>query len=355
VRSFVPFGGLWAMPIEVPYSLLVRDGDLAWSCGQVPLDGAARVLAPGDLARQTEIVCDTVEEVLRRGGLAREDLGKLLLYYVAREDGDRERMTALCRARFGARPLLVPIAVPHFYYDGLRLEVDAFAGARRGQVVEKSNAAGSVHILDGGELAWAAVNLVPGRLAEGEDLLGAALRELDLHKDGRISEHWIAPPGATAQTLRETDLISDEGALVAGACDRDEVIGELTFAKGNGEAARTWSKEVSDVRVAGRQRGRLTWVSARCLDGGLDLVEQTTHLMAAIERMLRELGVTFQDVVKSTSHYVGGSTPEELHDNMGVRNHYYRKPGPASTGLPVFALADPNSRIAVDVLAARRG
>lgn len=192
------------MPIETPYSLLVTDGELAWSCGQIPLDGASRVMAPGDLARQTDIVCDTIEEVLRLGALPNDAIGKIVLYYVAREAGDKGRMIALCRARFGERPILVPIAVPYFYYDELLLEVDVFASARQGRVIEKSNDRARVRILDGGELAWAAMSVAVGHLAEGEKLLEAALQEIDLQKGDRISEHWIAPIGDAKGTDRKS-------------------------------------------------------------------------------------------------------------------------------------------------------
>ena len=350
------------MPIEIPYSLLVKDGDLAWTCGQIPLDGASQVMAPGDLVMQTEIVCDYVEEILRLGALPANAIAKLVLYYVSRQEGDKDRMMAVCRARFGDRPVLVPIAVPYFYYDELLLEMDVFASARQGRVIEESNDAGSVHMVDGGELAWASMTVTVGHLAEAENLLEAALHELELQNGDRISEHWVAPIGdadgshfdTTAKTLREMMLISDQGALVKGAEGHDALVGELTYAREPCEAAAISSRDVSDVRVVTRKKGRFDWVSARCLDGSLDLVEQTSRLMEVIDQTLRELGITFENIVKSTSHYVGGGSPDELHDNMAVRNRYYKKPGPASTGLPVFGLADCNSRIAVDILATRR-
>ena len=72
--------------------------------------------------------------------------------------------------------------------------------------------------------------------------------------------------------------------------------------------------------------------------------------MEVLAETLAAEGMDFSSVVKSTSHYVGGSTPEELYANMMIRNGYYRRPGPASTGLPVSGLADRNSRIVVDFL-----
>ena len=58
----------------------------------------------------------------------------------------------------------------------------------------------------------------------------------------------------------------------------------------------------------------------------------------------------FDAVTKATTHYVDRSAAEDLHDNMAVRNAYYRRPGPASTGLPVAAFPFSSSKIAVDVL-----
>ena len=57
--------------------------------------------------------------------------------------------------------------------------------------------------------------------------------------------------------------------------------------------------------------------------------------------------------MKSTTHYAGDASAAALHDNMSVRNAYYRKPGPASTGVPVFGFAAPACKVAVDVLALR--
>ncbi len=44
-------------------------------------------------------------------------------------------------------------------------------------------------------------------------------------------------------------------------------------------------------------------------------------------------GWRFAAVCKATTRYVGSSAAQALHDNMQVRNAYYRRPGPASTGL----------------------
>ncbi len=72
--------------------------------------------------------------------------------------------------------------------------------------------------------------------------------------------------------------------------------------------------------------------------------------MRAIDRSLAGAGLRFADVCKATTHYAGGSTEAELHDNMSVRNGYYAAPGPSSTGLPVAAFPLSRSLITIDLL-----
>jgi hypothetical protein len=56
-------------------------------------------------------------------------------------------------------------------------------------------------------------------------------------------------------------------------------------------------------------------------------------------------------VVKQQTFYVGGAREEDLYENMRVRNRYYRRPGPASTGLAVYGMVDADSLITVELLA----
>ena len=124
----IPFDS-WNMPVPVQVSQLVRDGDLAWSCGQCPLDTDGQVLFPGDLTAQAERVCDYIENVLGQGGLTADSVAKLVIYHAAPTTVEETAMLSVFRQRFGDLPLLVPVAVPHFYYDGMLIEVDVYAAA----------------------------------------------------------------------------------------------------------------------------------------------------------------------------------------------------------------------------------
>ena len=242
-RRFVPFGELWSMRIDVPYSFLVIDGEQAWSCGQLALDSAGEVLHPGDLAAQSTIVADNLVEILRRADLDTDGIGELVLYH-SPADADALAAMRVAFRRVAPHARLVPFAVPHFYYDGVELEVDLFYGP----LIE-----------------------------------------------------WPTPRATAA----------------------------------------------GDVRLTTARSGRFTRIEARVVDGIGGLVPQTEAVMAALDGYLPELSLAYTDVVKSTTHYVAGDSPEELHDNMAIRNRRYSSPGPASTGVPVDGFADPACRIVV--------
>ena len=90
----VPFDGLWEMAIDVPYSMLAGRGDLAWSCGQLALGAGARVQALGDLLAQADIVADHLGTILRRAGLDRSRVRRLVAYYVPKTERDGPALTA---------------------------------------------------------------------------------------------------------------------------------------------------------------------------------------------------------------------------------------------------------------------
>lgn len=126
-RRFVPFGDLWDMRIDVPYSFLVIDGDHAWSCGQLALDPAGTVKHPGDLPAQSVVVAANLLEILQRAELDQGHIAELVLYHGPNEPGLVEQMLTTFRD-VAPGAVLTPVAVPHFYYDGVELEVDLFWG-----------------------------------------------------------------------------------------------------------------------------------------------------------------------------------------------------------------------------------
>ncbi len=325
-RTFVPFDSLWQMRIDVPYSLLVRDGDYAWSCGQLALDGDSNVLAAGNLAEQSSLVAGYIAQVLERGGLGPEHLKRLVLYYVPDGPGTEqiEHMWSAFRSVLGDDVLLDPVPVPHFYYDGIVLEVDAFAGP----------------IVDD-RFEWVSIDTPSSDVNSSIETIST---------EGLLTSRWFAPTTRLADTAADLEargLVHDAGAVVSAGPFADRVRGSLLYV--DGPCAEQHSS-ANNVRVTSRRADGFGWVAARSTDASKGLVEQTEQIMDAIAKCLDDQGVGFDAVVKSTTLYVGGSSAEELHDNMSVRNRRYEKPGPASTGLPVFGFADPATLVTVDVL-----
>ncbi|MGH6928910.1 MAG: hypothetical protein ACREEV_11375 [Dongiaceae bacterium] len=153
--------------------------------------------------------------------------------------------------------------------------------------------------------------------------------------------------------LAGAGLIGDRGAVAqAGLSSGASLVGELTFARPDGAGpAPIVRRHVSDLEsVTVRKNGRYFWISGRANTPSRGLVDQTRSAMRAIDAEMLSHGWRFDDVCKATTHYVGGSSEEELHSNMAVRNDYYRSPGPASTGLPVLGFPCSASLITVDVL-----
>lgn len=356
MRSHVPFEALWSMPIEVPYSLMLRAGNHAWSCGQLALDSDSSVMAANDLGAQSRIVRGYIDEILIRGDLPASSIRRMILYYVERRPGDRDRMCDIFRQHFGNAVLLDPVPVPHFYYDGVLLEVDVFCDMGDGRSGSRSRAGLALEFVDSGEVVRVSLETSYDSLELATQMLEENVQELEIGRADVLSEHWFAPNhllSETASQLSQSGHKSDAGALVDVGRGTDMIRGVFTFVRAASHAGEPEVQNFDGLRILSRSRGAFTWVHARSLNRDLDLVDQTKQIMGGIERVFDRLDVTFADVVKSTAHYAGSSSPEELHDNMRVRNGYYTKPGPASTGLPVFGFSDPASRIVIDVTAMR--
>jgi len=356
MRLHVPFEALWSMPIEVPYSLMLRAGGYAWSCGQLALDSDSSVMAADDLGAQCRIVRDYVDEILTRGDLPASSVQRMLLYHVDRGIGERDRMLHIFRQRFGDAVLLDPIPVPHFYYDGVLLEVDVFCRMGGSRTDSTSRAGAALKLVDSGEFVWASLETSADSLGAATQLLEENVQQLGIARADVLSEHWFAPNrllSEAAARFSKSGHEMDAGALVDVGRGTDSIRGIFTFVRGASLSGGSERHDTEDLRILSRRGGAFTWVHARSLNRNLDLVDQTKQIMGGIERVFDRLGVTFAEVVKSTAHYTGGSSPEELHDNMRVRNGYYSKPGPASTGSPVYGFSDPASRIVVDVTTMR--
>jgi 2-iminobutanoate/2-iminopropanoate deaminase len=111
-----------------PYSQGLVEGGFLFSSGQVPLDPATGRLVEGGLDASAERVFDSIEAILREGGLALSDVVKATVYLTRAEDF--APLNAVYARRFGdhrpARSTVIVAALP----AGASLEIDVIARTR---------------------------------------------------------------------------------------------------------------------------------------------------------------------------------------------------------------------------------
>jgi hypothetical protein len=311
-------GLVWSMPVPVACSLAVATGGLAATCGQCPLDAAGGVLHPGDAGAQAVAVAQAGRVAL--GHLPVPHHAALLIVYHAAPDPALV-LSPLATAFPGV--VLVPVRLPHFYYAGMAVEVDILATATPPRVHRQATGGASVTQISGGPLDWVRVSA-----PAGADL-AAALATLD---PGRLlAAHWFAadPPPAVWDPAPAARVIpqGDEGVTAI-----------LTLAPGPVTAGHTPGGAVL------RRAGRFAWIAAQ--GARPDLAAAAHAAMDALDLP----GIPGLIPVKATTHYAGGPGPDDLHANLAVRHARFPRPGPASTGVPVRALA--GAALAVDMLCA---
>ncbi len=320
MRRFVPFGTHWAMGIDVPYSFGVVDHGQFWSCGQCPIDLDANVRAPGDLEAQLRIVAGYICDQFTSHGVPPSRISKLVAYIVG-DEADLAMTPRVLSEALGAAPLVIAVGVPHFYYPGMRVEIDVYGAAASAE----------------GNFAHRMLTQMPQRAAPSHIL---AARLYVSSKGDRVDSArvWSDALGHDAGAAIHVELPSDTPALadiveVPAATARSEII------------------DVGGIRLVKRQAGRYLTLLGRSTRANRPVPEQTKAIMEAQAQALRAEGLNFTDVVKQQTHYVGSSGAEDLYANMRIRNGYYTKPGPASTGLAVFGFADPATAITIELLA----
>ncbi len=69
-----------------PYSQAVAFGNLLFCAGQIPLDPATGELVAGDVAAQTERVCENIRAVLAANSMTLADVVKTTVFLLTMED-----------------------------------------------------------------------------------------------------------------------------------------------------------------------------------------------------------------------------------------------------------------------------
>jgi reactive intermediate/imine deaminase len=112
------------------YCDAVRFGDLLFIAGVAPTDASGKVVSD-DVAEQARQVFRNMKLILDAAGAGFADILKVTVYLL--DVNDRTRINPVRKEVFGAaRPASTLIGISELAIPGMKIEIEAVAGLRRG-------------------------------------------------------------------------------------------------------------------------------------------------------------------------------------------------------------------------------
>jgi enamine deaminase RidA (YjgF/YER057c/UK114 family) len=381
----------------------MRAGEMLWVGGQVDLTSAGEVRNAGDLPAQIPNCMANFRRVLEDLGADLEDLVKLLCFYVNDGTIDEQEFLASIAANLpsGAHPAVTAIPVPYLAYPGMLVEIEGYA--MRGEddrPLPRAYAQASglsplpepfVHGLRCGKMIFLSAQSsldALGRVLSPHDILaqtrqvmdrlGRALRSLGADFNDVVKvNRWYVGHGtiedfepaalACASHFREPGPAATGIPLPRHAVDGQMIEIELIAMRGEDGSylprRHAWPQSLWDWHVHLPYKHGLKCHDMIFLGGQVSLdkqgravhpgslTAQTRQAMTHIGTILKELGGDYGDVCKVLALYQGSSSEEDLHKNLSIRSSFFADPGPATTGIPLPALAYPDMVIEIDIYA----
>ncbi|MGB5705204.1 MAG: RidA family protein [Arenicellales bacterium] len=375
----------WRMQVEIPFSMGVMDHGLFMLCGQADLKGKGEVQHAHDLYAQTQASLRHILNIVEDLDCSMSDLAKLVIYYV--NNGETDELTYIEfiaeALEFSPLPAITMVPLKHFFYPGLMVEIDAFGfvGPKNNRVVIPSSVhpfsqavkqngftlSGAVRALDSNGRA-----LDPGdAVAQSylvQEKIDALLQQINARREdivkvnnwfvgvdnteiwsqsAKVRADWYPEPGPVA-TGMPLHAMQPKGAMIQTEFwtmqDQHDASLEKKYSWPDGH----WDWPIHLPFKHGVQCGGFIFVggqvsmdsAARILDPD-DMPKQTITSMENLRAVLSEFGADFEDIIKMNCFYQGGGQPEELHCNLEIRAGYFKRPGPASTGIPLNNLCYP--------------
>ena len=403
-RKFHPQDHL-SIGVELNHSHGLACGELLFVGGQADIDASATVTCPGDLQRQVEIAMEDVSRTLSGLGADTRDLVKLTGFYVPADDNSADAVLETMAAHLGVSatpgPAVTLVPIETHCFNGLVFEVEGIA--MRGQNGERlARSAG--WIADGARLPAAfSQSLRCGQMiftsgqcaldesgairhegslvgqsrvvldklqrllqCHGADLHDAvkanvfnvepgeqeSWKEAALVRAGYYREPGPAATGISLPRLERDGLMIRKDVIAMRGVDGARLARETAWPDGH------WDWPVHLPYRHGLKVGDLVFLGGQVsltADGAVidpgDMPAQTIAAMDNIEKVLAELGLGLENIVKINTFYVGTRGETDLQENASVRAGYYRGPGPASTGIPFPYLAYEDMLIEIDCVA----
>ena len=347
----------WKMRISHPYSMLCSSDDLAVSCGQAPIGEYSNVLFSGDLGKLTNQVISTMKQILSDGNLSNDDLERIVVFGSAQYSVD----TKDCLNRFKQSApdscTIFEVPLPPLFYDDLLLEVDYYAIPKRSINPNISTFSISLNIdIDSEHLPGCVQQELTNQCKEN-------LKRKNLNWSNVVKISFFAPckkytfweslaSWRTRLAISPLPAVSD---VVSEASNLNQITIDVTCVT-NPEWGNP--RPIGKVLKGGHPEaictGPLLFTSALYSEedsASLSVTDEVTSIMQRYQSLLASEGMSFNNVIKSTTFYDGFGSADALHENMSARNQYYQIPGPGSTGLPVSNFPYPEKRTSIELIA----
>jgi enamine deaminase RidA (YjgF/YER057c/UK114 family) len=379
---------------------------MIWVGGQVDLTPAGVVCNPSERPLQTRNAMAHFSSALHALECDLEDLVFLLCFYVndgSVDEGAFLEEVASCLPD-GAVPAINAVPVPYLAYPGMMVEIEGYAMRREdGGRIEKTVASHQSlcplptpfsQAVRSGKMIF--VSGQYPRLAEG-----TVYHQGDsVAQTRRIMEHVTALLGQFGASCRDVvklnrwyagnvgikdfepaalacaGFFDEPGPAATGIplprhADPDVAI-KISVVAMLGEDGthlsrrHVWPESLWDWHIHLPYKHGLACEEMIFLGGQVsldkkgralypnDLPAQTHQAMQHIGTILNELGADYDDVCKITTVYQGDCGSETLHGNLSIRAGYFRDPGPATTGIPLPALAYESMVIEIDTFAMKK-
>ena len=388
----------WTLPVETPYSMGVRAGELIVLGGQVAMGADGIVRYAGEVAAQLDATIDAIESVLNELNAELADVRQLVVYYVSDGRIDEASHRRRIARRFAARTptTLSFVPLPYMAYPGLAVEVDAYAmrgednrpldckrvgdddfplAVRCGDLIFLSgltasdDAGGILHPND----PAAQSEVIVERMRELLAVLGAEPSDAvrlntwyradnppEVWEDGvRVRAAFFPEPGPVATAI-PVHTLQPEGAAIAMSLWAMRGRDGAKLPRRHAWPQGHWDWPIHLPFKHGLECAGLLFVGgqvsmdahANVLDPD-DMGAQTKRSMDNVGRVLAELDADYRDLVKINAYFQGGGSIEVFHQNLAIRNRYFTRPGPASTGVPFNRLGPDNMVTEIEAIGVR--
>ena len=392
--------GHWSLRVDIPYSMGLACGDLIFLCGQADLKGDGEVCNAGNLLKQSQSAISHIANLFRELDADLEQLVKLVVFYVPDTSiPEAEYIGALAAMlKTRNRPVITLVPVPRMFYAGMVVEIDAYGMAGESlERVDMSDRNGFSTVVRAGEMIFGAgidaidesgAIIAAGDIVSQSRVVLAELSNRLAAVDAGVGDlvkinNWYVADGtaeAWAESARvRADFYPEPGPCATGipvhtlnrpgALMRTDFWAMLDDSGQSIEKSHFWPEGHWDWPLHlpfkhGLQCRNLVFVGgqvsmdpeANIIDPG-EMGTQTLTSMDNIGKVLAGFGLEHVDIVKLNTCYVGSAGADEsgdagdLHGNVTLRSGYFKKPGPASTGIPFRCLAYEDMLIEIEAIA----